>query len=187
MECTEAEGPGKRFCIWVQGCLRICPDCCNQQMQSIVPNIILRVEELCDTIIKSKQTYNIEGVTFLGGEPMLQARGLSRVAKLCKESGLSVIVFTGYTYNELLSSALDIEYTDELLRYTDVLIDGPYIKSEPDYNRNWVGSKNQKFYYLTNNYDPSIETDEKYRNLIEVTIQNEHLYVSGCPKVIKDK
>lgn len=29
--CTEAEGPGKRFALWMQGCPMRCPGCCNPE------------------------------------------------------------------------------------------------------------------------------------------------------------
>ena len=28
---TEAEGPGKRFAVWFQGCPLRCPGCCNPE------------------------------------------------------------------------------------------------------------------------------------------------------------
>jgi anaerobic ribonucleoside-triphosphate reductase activating protein len=30
--CTEAEGPGRRFALWFQGCPLRCPGCCNPEM-----------------------------------------------------------------------------------------------------------------------------------------------------------
>ena len=33
--CTESEGPGRRLAIWVQGCKKRCPGCCNPDMQEI--------------------------------------------------------------------------------------------------------------------------------------------------------
>jgi len=185
MDCTEAEGPGKRFSLWVQGCLKKCPGCCNQEMQEVKPNIVISVDNLWASVERSMQANNIEGITFLGGEPMLQAKGLWRIAKLCKENDLSVIVFTGYTYKELLLNNPQIENVSDLLLYTDVLIDGSYIESNRDYHRNWVGSKNQEFHYLTHRYASSIETDYRYRNVIEVEFNLDGIHVSGCPKSIK--
>jgi len=184
MECTEAEGPGKRFCLWVQGCLRHCPGCCNQEMKELVPHKIISLNELCSSILRSRQVYSIEGITFLGGEPMLQAKSLWKVAKLCQQNDLSVIVFTGYTYNDLLVNDQGIENVSDLLKYTDVLIDGSYIESLRDNVRNWVGSTNQVFHYLTNRYDTSIEMDERYRNVIELEFNQNGVLVSGCPKSI---
>ena len=184
MDCTEAEGPGKRFCLWVQGCLRHCPGCCNQEMQELVPHIIISLDELCSSILRSRQVHLIEGITFLGGEPMLQAKSLWKVAKLCQQNDLSVIVFTGYTYNDLLVNDQGIENVSDLLKYTDVLIDGSYIESLRDNVRNWVGSTNQVFHYLTNRYDTSIEMDERYRNVIELEFNQNGVLVSGCPKSI---
>ena len=184
MECTEAEGPGERFCLWVQGCLRHCPGCCNQEMQELVPHIIISLDELCSSILRSRRVYSIEGITLLGGEPMLQAKSLWKVAKLCQQNDLSVIVFTGYTYNDLLVNDQGIENVSDLLKYTDVLIDGSYIESLHDDARNWVGSTNQVFHYLTNRYDTSIEMDERYRNVIELEFNQNGVLVSGCPKSI---
>ena len=31
VSCTEAEGPGKRFALWFQGCPLRCPGCCNPE------------------------------------------------------------------------------------------------------------------------------------------------------------
>ena len=42
--CTESEGPGKRTAVWVQGCQRRCPGCCNPHMQEIRKNKIIGKE-----------------------------------------------------------------------------------------------------------------------------------------------
>ena len=97
IDSTEVEGPGKRFALWVQGCLLKCPECCNPHMFDIAPRTIVETREVLTWIANSKYEHSIKGVTFLGGEPMLQARGLSEIAQGCKEMGLSVVVFSGYT------------------------------------------------------------------------------------------
>ena len=40
---TESEGPGKRLALWVQGCERRCPGCCNPNMQEIRKNMIQKI------------------------------------------------------------------------------------------------------------------------------------------------
>ena len=102
IECTEVEGPGKRFALWVQGCLLRCHDCCNPHMFDMSPRNIIEADQVLKWICIAKDKHDIEGVTFLGGEPMLQAKGLSVVACECKKIGLSVVVFTGYTLDKHL-------------------------------------------------------------------------------------
>lgn len=79
--CTEAEGPGKRFAIWCQGCLRRCPGCCNPHMQPMERRHLVEVDKLMELILKHKAKDGIEGVSFIGGEPILQAEGFAELAQ----------------------------------------------------------------------------------------------------------
>lgn len=115
-------------------------------------------------------------LTFLGGEPFLQARGLAVVAEGVSRAGLSVITFTGYTVQEL--HELSPAGTQELLAWTDVLVDGPYEISCPDNSRNWVGSTNQKFHYLTDRYNASIEGTNAPEREVEWRIRNDWVHRS---------
>jgi anaerobic ribonucleoside-triphosphate reductase activating protein len=124
-------------------------------MQPLEAREIVSPDEVCARVADAKSAYGIEGVTFLGGEPFLQADGLAQVAESARALGLSVMVFTGFTLNECRS----LPGGERLLAVTDVLVDGPYEKDRPETHRNWVGSQNQRFHYLTARYDPSIETD----------------------------
>ena len=181
---TLAEGPGRRFCLWTQGCLRSCPGCCNAQMQPISPKLLISSEDLCRKIKASHEKNNLEGITFLGGEPLLQAKGLAEVASFAKSIGLTVMVFTGYVYEKCLKNPLPGVL--QLFQNTDVLIDGPFIKNQYDNVRNWVGSCNQRFIYLTDSYGPSIETDKKYSGIVEIRIPPGKMQINGCPKTIAD-
>ena len=140
--CTQSEGPGKRFALWVQGCKQRCPDCCNQKMQEFTQAHVVEVSEFVQLIEKAKKDFEIEGVSFIGGEPLLQAEGLSFVAEWCHKNNLSVLVFTGFLYKVLLQEK-DI-FVKKLLANTDILVDGLFDKTQPDTERDWVGSKNQK-------------------------------------------
>ena len=183
-DCTEAEGPGKRFCIWLQGCNLGCKNCINNQMLEFEVKNIISIKDLQEYILESKEKYDLEGVTFLGGEPFLQANGLKYVAKFCQEIGLSVMSFSGFKYEKLKQNIVD--GSNELLANLDILIDGPYIELFRDSSRNWVGSTNQTFYYLSNRYNLSIETDNKYKNKLEISISNNKILVNGEANLTKE-
>jgi anaerobic ribonucleoside-triphosphate reductase activating protein len=168
VSCTESEGPGRRFALWVQGCLKRCPGCCNPHMLEIAPRNIVPCDLVFEQILQAKVTYGIEGATFLGGEPMLQAKGFSYIARNCQGKGLSVMVFTGYTLAEL--QQLRLPATDELVSFTDILVTGPYLRQYPETMRNWVGSQNQEFHFLTARYASGIEYDSRYSPSVEFWI-----------------
>ena len=88
--CTEVEGPGKRAALWVQGCDKRCVGCCNPDYLKIVEREILRAEVMVDRLLEAQAEWGLEGVTFLGGEPFLQAQGLAVVAEGASRAGLSL-------------------------------------------------------------------------------------------------
>ncbi|WP_294465685.1 4Fe-4S single cluster domain-containing protein [uncultured Anaerofustis sp.] len=163
---TEVEGPGKRFCIWVQGCKHRCEGCFAKDTWDTDVDKYMGANDLLNMILYEK---DIEGITFLGGEPFLQARELSKIAKKVKEKDLSVLTFTGYIYEDL--KTLNDKYVNELLKYTDLLVDGPYIESLKDFSRPWVGSKNQSYIFLSDRY--SYNDIKKYKSKIEMRINKE--------------
>lgn len=119
---------------------------------------------------------DIEGVTFLGGEPFEQAKALAELAKMVKNEGLSVLTFTGNRYEEL-KNAKNKDY-DELLAQTDLLIDGGFEEDKFDLSRPWVGSKNQRYIFLTDRYNEN--EIKNYKNKIEVRIEkNGFVFING--------
>lgn len=163
LEKTRMAGPGSRFCLWVQGCGRRCDGCMAVETWPHDGGTLVDIDEMCRLI---SETPDIEGVTFLGGEPFEQAAVLSVLAYKIKSAGLSIVVFTGFTYEELLkSNDRDVQ---ELLQTTDLLIDGPFIKDKFDLSRPWVGSSNQQYRFLTNRYSENDITN--VHNQIEVRI-----------------
>ena len=182
LERTRAEGPGLRFCIWTQGCLRNCPGCCNAAMQSFEPRMLLSAREMASRVVSAAERYGIEGVTFLGGEPLLQAKGLAVVARAAHRAGLTVMVFTGFTLEECRANPLP--GVTGLLAETDVLVDGPYLADRPERVRNWIGSANQRFRYFTDAYGPDIETDPAFRGQVEFRIEGDVIRMNGCPRTL---
>lgn len=173
LEKTKVEGPGVRFCIWVQGCSKHCPGCWAKETWDFNKGGKISTKELLTEIKASK---DIEGVTFLGGEPFEQAQAVGILAKEIKKIGLSVLTFTGQIYEELLQKR--DKNIQRLLKYTDLLIDGGFEIENFDLSRPWVGSKNQRYLFLSNYYKP--DDIKKYKNKVEIRIsKNGNWLING--------
>ena len=133
------DGPGFRYVIFAQGCTHCCKGCHNPDTHALDGGYAVDTESLITDIRQSKY---IDGVTFSGGEPFLQAEAFNHMAEMLKETDINIICYTGFTYEELLKS----EDTSrvKLLGNIDVLIDGPYKEELKDLSLSFRGSKNQR-------------------------------------------
>ena len=86
----------------------------------------------------------LDGVTLSGGEPFMQAAELAIVAAAVKSKGLSVIVFSGYTFEELISLSGERKGYRALLENTDILIDGRFDITRKSMDLRFRGSSNQR-------------------------------------------
>ena len=175
--CTEAEGPGKRFAIWFQGCPLRCPGCCNPEFLPFRGGESIAIGEMADHISRSREENGIEGVTFLGGEPFAHAAAAAALARLVRERGLSVMVFSGYTIEE--SRSRPEPEVAELVALTDILVDGPYDRDRPDNERRWIGSTNQRIHFLTDRY--SFDDEWRSKNTLEIRVVGREISVNGFP------
>lgn len=144
---TAVEGPGERACLWVQGCPIRCAGCFNPETWAFDTGEERDIEDLFGEITRQNK---IDGITFLGGEPFAQAAPLADLAVRLRETGLSVVTFTGFTL-EQLRTAGNTDW-ERLLSATDLLIDGPFVQGLADQSRPWVGSSNKRFIFLTDRY-----------------------------------
>ena len=135
IEKTAAEGPGIRFCIWVQGCHNHCKGCFATETWDEKKGFLLSEEDIIAHIDAVKE--EIEGVTFLGGEPFEQADSLALIGECVQTMGLGVITFTGKTYDWLQTQKC--AGIQKLLQATDLLIDGEYREDLQDFSRPLVG------------------------------------------------
>lgn len=146
LRSSTANGPGDRFVVWVQGCSRRCPGCFNPVAQPFpgtgyditIPQIMSGIPDA------------VEGITISGGEPFEQPEELLRLVRAARDRKLSVLIYTGYTYEELMNSfsGMKRELMHDVLKHTDYLIDGPYVRENPSRNK-WAGSGNQRFLLLS--------------------------------------
>ena len=161
---VRALGPGERLVIWVSGCSRRCRGCANPELwerkefQRISPQQFVRY-------VRINIGNSIEGITVTGGEPFDQARDLALVLESLGQ-GKEVLVFTGYSYEELRSR----EEAGKLLALTDVLIDGPYVETLNDNYSALRGSTNQRIHYLNPAaeavYKPYLREGRKIQNYV---------------------
>lgn len=170
---TQAEGPGRRYAVWLQGCPLRCPGCCNPEYLPAQGGTLVAVEVLAERIAA---TAGIEGVTLLGGEPFAQAEASARLLAQVRATGLTTMVFTGYTLQELAA----IPAANELLAVTDLLVDGRYVAELPDTHRRWIGSTNQQLHFLSDRYQPddSVFTEP---DTVEIRLQAGQLTINGRP------
>ncbi|WP_342268728.1 4Fe-4S single cluster domain-containing protein [Spiroplasma endosymbiont of Aspidapion aeneum] len=172
LTCSEIEGPGKRFVIWVQGCLIGCKGCQNKSMLDLSEKLFVEVRVLFNEIKKSKKKNKIIGVTILGGEPFLQPEGLYELVDLCSKENLDVICFTGYIYEKLKD-----EY-ENILNNIDILIDGPFILSKLDHKRRLIGSTNQRVINISAKYTNSSYFNEPHSK-IEIQLFRDRVNLNG--------
>lgn len=175
--CTEAEGPGKRFAVWFQGCPLRCPGCCNPEFLPFRGGQAKAVHELAQWLTRSKAESEIEGITLLGGEPFAHAQPALALARAARERGLSVMIFSGYTIEQL--SEMTDPAVGQLIALTDILVDGPYVREQPDTERRWIGSKNQRIHFLSNRY--RFDEQWRQRNTLEIRLIGDEISINGFP------
>src|SRR5438874_13393812 len=95
--CTEAEGPGRRFALWFQGCPLRCPGCCNPEMLPFAGGERLPLAHVVAHVKAAAAEQGVEGITLLGGEPLAHATAASALAREVRLLSLTVMVFSGYT------------------------------------------------------------------------------------------
>ena len=86
----------------------------------------------------------LDGVTFSGGEPFLQALPLARLGAIIHGLGGTVVTYTGYLYEDLASGLGAPPGASLLLEETDLLVDGPYVEALRSLELEWRGSSNQR-------------------------------------------
>jgi len=133
---TIVDGEGFRTSLYVSGCDICCGDCHNKDWWDINKGTPMTINEVFDRI-----NFEITNVTFIGGEPMLQAKTLALLAeKIKKETNKTIWVYSGHTYEEMLEN--DNYYN--LVKHCDVLVDGKFDKAYYKNNLKFRGSTNQR-------------------------------------------
>ena len=131
------DGEGLRAVIWTQGCSHNCKGCHNPETHAFDKGIVVDVEEVKKEIDELSLQ---DGITLSGGDPFFQPEACLEIAKYAKDKGLNVWAYTGFLFEKLIN----IPKAKELLKYIDVLIDGPFMLDKKSLTATYRGSTNQR-------------------------------------------
>lgn len=146
VEESIVDGPGLRFTVFTQGCPHHCPGCHNPQTHAFDGGKWMRVDEL---LAMFDEDPLLAGMTFSGGEPFCQPAPLLELARQVKARGKNIVIYSGYTIEQLLEMAAKDPEIDGLLGQCDLLIDGPFIEARKDLELLFRGSQNQRILDLS--------------------------------------
>ena len=108
------DGPGIRTVVFLTGCKLRCKYCHNPEMWHL-GKYNYTPSELAERILRNKNYFqrNNGGVTFSGGEPLLQSKFIIEVCKILKKENIHVALDTAGVGNG--------DY-EEVLKYVDLVL-----------------------------------------------------------------
>ncbi|MCD8158454.1 MAG: anaerobic ribonucleoside-triphosphate reductase activating protein [Clostridiales bacterium] len=132
-------GDGLRVVLWVSGCAHGCPGCHNKITWDPSDGLPFDNEAKEEIFSQLKEDY-ISGLTLSGGDPLFPGN-VETVTKLSEEvkkvfPNKTIWLYTGYLWEEIKNM--------EIIKHTDILVDGEFIESLKENTLKWRGSKNQR-------------------------------------------
>ena len=137
------DGEGVRCSLYVSGCLFACPGCYNKKVQNFNYGLLYD-DTLENQILTDLEADYCQGLTLLGGEPMLNTNILIPLCQKVRDkfgSSKDIWAWTGYTWDELMEESKD---KLELLKLVDILVDGRFERDKLDLTLQFRGSSNQR-------------------------------------------
>ena len=139
---------GEGICVsfWVMGCKHFCPFCHNKAAWSTEPDAGKKLpEDYLEQILYLISKNGIQrNFSMLGGEPLLDINRelVLTILKKVKETypTIKTYLWTGYVYEDIIDQPL----VRDIMKYVDVLIDGPFVLAQRDISLFLKGSTNQR-------------------------------------------
>ncbi len=134
--------------IFTVGCNQNCKGCINKFFQDKnSKHRVFDYKELAKILFDQIQDNKL---SISGGEPFLQAKGLTFLLKelksLDKNKEWIVLSYSGYTLENLLKMSIKDSFIIDFLKEINILVDGPYNESlkYTDEEYTFIGSSNQR-------------------------------------------
>ena len=171
------DGPGIRVVVFMQGCKLRCIFCHNPETWKEEGKLKFTSKEIVDEIRKYRPYIELGGgVTFSGGEPLIQSEFLLEMLKMCKKAGIHTCLDTSGT-------GYDIKYLDEILKNTDlVLLD---IKGITDEDYKYITGRKIDEFNLFCEYLDKHNTKLWIRHVIVPTINDNKEHILNLKEYIK--
>lgn len=132
-------GDGLRVVLWVAGCSHRCKDCQNPITWDPKGGIEFGQKEIEEIFDYMSKDY-ISGITYSGGDPLYidNREDITNLAKVLRDRfpNKTQWLYTGYWYDDVKDL--------EIMKYIDVIVDGPFINTLKDNTLHWKGSSNQR-------------------------------------------
>ena len=126
------DGPGVRSVVFLSGCPLRCIYCHNPDTWERQESQLTDADVLAERLLRFYPYIKNGGVTFSGGEPLLQAEFVTAVAKILKKEGLHIAVDT--------CGAPVTSDAERLLEVADLFLLDIKMTTEEDYKRYTGGS-----------------------------------------------
>ena len=143
-----SNGKDFRVSLFCTGCARGCPGCFNKEAQD--PSFGRKFDNDAKAkIFKELEHEWCRGLSLLGGEPLSRlSDNRTTMISLAKEvkdrfPDKDIWIWSGYTLEEIQSD----DTMKDILKYVDVLVDGPFIQELKDLTISFRGSSNQRILY----------------------------------------
>ena len=142
-----ANGTGIRTSVFVSGCRHNCPGCFNSIAQNFNYGSPFN-ENILTEIVDSIKNPIIQGISFLGGEPLdeLNVAGVLEIIKAVKKEvpNKDIWLWTGYLLEDLLKRSEKDKNLLSILKSINILVDGQFIENQKELSLKFRGSKNQR-------------------------------------------
>ena len=142
-KCSVSNGLGVRTVLWISGCNIHCKNCHNQSTWDFDSGIPFTEETMQEILYDLSKPY-IKGCTLSGGHP-LDPHNAPKVLEIVKRVKMvfpnkDIWIYSGYEWENIIKD----ETLREILKYTDVLVDGAYVDELRDISLPFRGSSNQR-------------------------------------------
>ena len=142
-KCSVSNGAGVRTVLWVSGCDVHCHNCHNPQTWDFNSGIPFTENTMQEILYDLSKPY-IKGLTLSGGHP-LDPHNAPKVLEIVKRVKMvfpnkDIWIYSGYVWEDIIKD----ETLKEILKYTDVLVDGAYVDELRDISLAFSGSSNQR-------------------------------------------
>ena len=147
--CDIANGPGVRVSLFVSGCTHHCKGCFQPETWGFNYGKPFN-EDTEELIFSLLEPDYIAGLTVLGGEPMEYQNMIALFPFIYwtkhRYPQKTIWLYSGSTYEELMArkGGYTKWQTKTLLKYVDILVDGPFVEEKKNIGLQFRGSENQR-------------------------------------------